>query len=507
MKLGENERCASKLNQWLSILALGVFIVGCSGEKGSDVRFQAEKALFEARKLKVELANKLVIAGTEFLDKTLGAYRDIVSSYESQMKEIEGLEEIVVSAQIDIAELCYQAAMLPQARKEFLKAFELADNISEARVTALYSAAYLSEEIEDYQQALSLFERFDSLYLDPLSAKQTIKLNSQYLATPLKIAELYGHAGDEGSKEKWLENAEKLYKDLIARGEDADILKVVRYNLLATYLQGRRWEEGLNLVRELMSMYADEEDRRSLQFLEAKIWADGLDAPAKALDLFKKVQKEHPVSPEAPSALLSAAYLAKRIGRTGEAKELYKSVIKNYRSIVTAAAEANWQLALIDEEQGNWLEASLRYNSIAKEYPGTIQSFEAPLRIAKKYSEKGEHDAAKAAYQRAIELYKQILSPQYPPTIKILAEEYIVRALIELEQWKEAVDLLMALPDRYPGYTRFQINFLTAASILEEKIKDEAGALQALEICIARYPGSDAAFEASRQLERMRSSK
>ncbi len=503
MKKGALRRGALIVHIWLFSAVLCTIIFCCCAKKSPDMRYEAEKALYEARKLRSELSQQWITAGTEFLDNTLKAYRNIVASYANQMHGVEGLEVIVLSAQMELAEITFQAMMLPEARDEFEKAFDLAVNVPEARVTALYSAAYISEQIEEYQRALKLYKRFYEMYLKERETRRLARTNTQYFITPLKIAELSLYVGSEEEEKKRLEEAEVFYSDIIRNEGDPILLKAVRYNLLATYLHGKRWESALALLRELLTLYTEEDDKGALLFLEAKIYQEGLDETEKAFRLYKSIHEDHPGLPQAPNALLAAAALAKKLRRVNESKNLYETVLSEYRSTTGVASEAEWQLAIIEEERGNWREASLKYKLIMREYPTTIQGMEAPLRIAQKYKRDNEPVAAEAAYQRAIESYEKLLSPQYSPTTKILAEEYIVRTYVEMERWQKAIDLLLALPDRYPGYKRFQMNFLTAASILEEKMEDKEAAVNLLERCIERYPETEAASEAANQIRRL----
>jgi TolA-binding protein len=488
----------------LLIFAVSLVITGgCSG-KAKDAAYNAEREFYEARKLRMELSDQWVVPGTEFLDRTLLAYQNLLARYTPQMYEVDGLENIVVTAQMDLAEIYFQAAMLPEARREFEKAFEIAKHVRDARIAALYSAAHLSEQIEEPDSAITLFERFNNLFLDSENVIQTAGLNVQYLTTPLKLAELYASMGDQKSEQQWLRKAESFYRNLIVGTNDPEILKTVRYNLLTTLLQDRQWQKALDLLREFLFVYTEGSEHGALLFLEGKIYQDGFKQPRKAYELFKKLHDDHPDLPQASSALLSAAAEAKELGQLDLAVELYKQVLEEYPSESSVMAEAQWELAVIDEERGDWIDASSRYRLLNKEYPTTIQGLEAPLRIAYRYRKNNEKDLAKTAFERALGGYEKVLSYQYSLPVKILAEEYVVRTLVEMERWQDAVDRLLSLPKKYPSYLKFQMNYLTAASILADKLKDTETARLTLNKCIERYPGSKAASLAAEQLKNLK---
>jgi tetratricopeptide (TPR) repeat protein len=246
---------------------------------------------------------------------------------------------------MDLAELTFQANMFPEAREEFEKAVTLAENIPEARANALYSAAVLSEEIEDYERAHVLLKRFHAQYLRPSIVRIAAKMNSRYLVTPLKLAELSRKMDNEGEQQEWLKRGEELYEGLAGDVDDPALLKELRFNLLATFLQMSRWQDSLDLLGELREEYGSGEDQAAILFLEAKIMREGLNRLEEAFGLFRRVYEEHENSPDAPSALLSAAATAKQLGRTEEAEQLYKLVVKKYRSVATAAVRLNGSLA------------------------------------------------------------------------------------------------------------------------------------------------------------------
>ena len=110
----------------MAALAAGLIICsGCGGENKSPT-YEAEKALFDARKHASELTFPTL--NMEFLNRTLTAYRKIINDYSGDTKSIEGMDLIVVTAQMELAELEFRASMLEDARKDFLHAFEIAGN-------------------------------------------------------------------------------------------------------------------------------------------------------------------------------------------------------------------------------------------------------------------------------------------------------------------------------------------------------------------------------------------
>ncbi len=499
-RTAERSRQLAPLVLLLAIAAaLTAMNAGCGD--GSR-RYEAEKALFEARKMREQTA--AMSPRPEFVDKAADAYRAIVDEYSGDMERVEDLAEIVISAQMELAELEFRTGRFDAATADFDKAYRIAKEEPAARANALYSTAFIAETIEDTAGALERYERFHREFLGEGLVESTARLNTRYLITPLKLVDLNARAGNEEKARLWLDEAERVYRSAIEGATAPAVIKEMRFNLLTTFLKGERWYEANALIGELKRSYDNERDLPALLFLEAAVYRDGFRNTKKAIEILKNVYEQYPESPEAVGAMMTAGGMQFEAGRYNEARLLFQSVIDTYADTDAQIVEATWQLARIEEAQGKWVDASLHYKLIYTRYPGTIQGLEAPLRIANHYQDRNEHEAASSAYQRAVEHYENLVSSQISEEVRLLAEEYVVRAFVEQGKWPEAARRLIALPDKYPNYVKFRENYLKAASIHERELKDKKGAAEILETCMRRYPGTDLAAEAEKQHKRIK---
>jgi tetratricopeptide (TPR) repeat protein len=484
-----------------AVVVAALLLAAC-GPAGNGERYAAEKKLFKARKLKEDLyAGGMKI---EFLAKAVDAYRGIVSEYAGAVGAVPGMGEIVVAAQMELAELEYRGGLLREARGDFENAMELARNVPPAFANALYSAGVISEELGEDAEATGYYTRFSDRFLAPDSIAGTARMNPRYLVTPLKLAALAERRGDAGASRRWLEESERVFGSVIEREHDPAMLREARFNLLAAYVQQKNWARAREFAGELKRTYAnDPRDVSSVMYIEARIREDGEKNAAKALELYRSIYEDYPKSREATDALLAAAAIHRNAKRLDEAAALYKRITDEFKDRVPAVVEAEWQLAGIDELRGDPEAASLRYRSLYTNYPETLQGFEAPLRIAAIYRERGAGDAATVTYDQALKHYEELASGQRPPATRIMAEQYVVRTLADAGRWKEAAERLTAIVDRYPDYSPFRRNYLRAAAIYEKELGDKAQAIRELETCAAKYPGTELADAARRELGRI----
>jgi tetratricopeptide (TPR) repeat protein len=486
------------------LMVICLLSAGCGNNQRSN-RYDAEKALHSARKMRED-----ILRGSfeeAFLERALQSYRGIVTEYSTGMDEVEGLRDIVVSAQMDLAELEFRTGMLVAARDDFEKAIDLAADVPPARANAFYSCGVISEEMREPDEAILYYERFADEFLAPGKLAGTARMNSRYLVTPLKLFSLYNTIGREKEAAAWLQKAEEIYRSIIESESNEAILKETRFNLLTAYLQGKKWKQSLEYVRELAETYPGGRDIPALIFLEAKIEKDGFGEKARAIDLFMELYNKYADSPEAPRALLAVADIHLGDGRYEEAHKIYKKVVDEYPTSSAEAVQAEWQIAQILEKRGQWSDASLKYKSIYQSYPRTEQGLKAPLIIIRNYLGKNQQDAAEAAYLQAVDHYERLISSQEPVAVKILAESHLVTAHADMERWEEAASSLLQLPGKYPMHARFMQNYLLAASIYEKELGDPARAAEALRACMETYPGTPLAEEAEKQYRRLEDSK
>ena len=485
----------------VAVALAALVLLGSCGAREGD-RYAAEKELFKARALGEQAA-----AGSmrpEFLAGAVDAYRSLVSEYAPAAASSEDVEAIVVAAQMELAELEFRGMMLQEARNDFERLIDIAGAFPPVRASALFSAGAVSEELGEIESAARHYERFYREFLASDSIAPAARMNPRYLSVPLRLADLATRAGRAEDAERWYRRAETTYGRLIAAETEPTLLKEARFNLLAVHLQRKNWERGLALSRELRALYPQPQDESSTLFIEAKILDDGLARASEARATYLSIAERFPREREAAAALLAAALIDRRAGRLGAARAAYERIIDSYGDRANEAAEAAWQLAEMEEGAGRWEEASLRYKTIYANYPETLRGFEAPLRGARAYAAKGAADAAKAAYDRALEHYEKLAGEQRRESTRIIAEDYAVRVLAERKRWREAAERLLKLPDRYPAYAPLRENYLRAAAIHERELADSEGAARILETCVAKYPETELAKTAGRELARLR---
>jgi TolA-binding protein len=462
--------------------------------------YEAEKLLFKAGKLEAKLGDATLPSRSEFLSMSRTVYRAIVTRYAPYMQNVEGMESIVLDAQLRLAKLELKTGMFAEARDDFLKVLDIERTIPDARMEATIAAARISEQIDEPEQAFDLYQAFYVEFLSLESAQSTARTRPEGLEAPLRMAALCVRIDRKDEGLLWLETAQTFFEYLIEQEEDPTVLRTSRFYLLETLILGEKWDEALGLSRSLTSMYREEESRTKLLLIEAGIHQNGKHDARTAGDLYRHIYEQFPKSREAPGALLAHANLRLSFRDTTDAVSLFARLSDEFPSEAEVVAPAEWQLALIEERRGDWMSASLRYKSLSRRFPGTQAAFDAPLKLAEGYMKLGANDSAEATYRKAVVGYARIVQGPFPVLAKLAAEDYIVRVFKLQGRWEDAARHLVEIANRYPLFEGLHDNYLAAADIFENELADRDEAADILITCIERFPNTDTAREAQRRL-------
>lgn len=482
------------------IVLLAVVLTSACADRNARIVYEAERALYRADKLKSGVSGTIVPGSSEFLDRAIAAYSEISARFRDYTADDEEIEIIVLTAQLNVARLELEKGQLARARTDFLAILDVVHNVPDARMDALFSAASISQEIGEPRRAFELFAKFYGEYLSLDRARAVAEKKTDYLDTPLRLAALCREIDRNFEEALWLETAETLYESLLESEPDPAFVRIVRFKLLATLVERARWHDALSLSGEMLEQYPDGKSQARLMLQQARIQQFGMRDVRPAAREYQHVYQMYPHAPEAPVALLEHAALRQRLGNLKGASRLYDRVLNEYRYDRNSASQADLQLAIIDEKNGQWMDASLRLKGISRRYPGTQAAFDAPLRLAAGFERLGAPDAARGAYEHALDDYEKIARGHYPVLARLTAEEYILQVYSKLERWEDAIKHLLDVADRYPTFERMQFNYITAAEIYKEELSDERRSEETLITCIARFPNTAAAKEARDRL-------
>jgi len=332
----------------LLAISAAVLISSCGKNSAEPTVYEAEKALFKARKMRSNLS--FTIENSDFLNKTLQTYENIVSKYQPFTEKSHTLDTLVVTCQMELAQLEFHTGLLEKSRSDFHSAISLAKNIPEAKANAIYLAALISEQLRDIPSAIEYYDKLYNEFINTKPYSSLVSLNVQYLNTPLEIGKLYVFSDKQSEADKWYKRAEILFTRIIEKEKRPQYAKEAKFNKIAALLQSKQWNKAKIYLQSLKKEYSSTEELPAMLYLESQIELNGFNNKDKALKLLKQIEDNYPKANETPGALLAAAGIEFRGNHYEIAKKLYDKVIEKYSGSKNEIVEATWMLAKIEEK-------------------------------------------------------------------------------------------------------------------------------------------------------------
>ncbi len=211
-----------------------------------------------------------------------------------------------------------------------------------------------------------------------------------------------------------------------------------------------------------------------------------------ALAAYNEVIKLYSNTPYAPRALIGAGVVEESQGKLREALARYKEVLDQYGSDSENGPIAMYRAAMLQEKLGDWVDAKQLLEAAPLRYPNTRVALEAPIGIVGHYQRTGDLASARAAFGKAIETYRRLVSSDSTSAMNVWYRWYIARCFAGLERWPDALAAIdeMSVKNRRSALTA---NALLEAARICGNMKNEERRKAYLRRYLADYPnGPDA---------------
>ncbi len=196
---------------------------------------------------------------------------------------------------------------------------------------------------------------------------------------------------------------------------------------MRAYTDGRP-DDALALLDQVVSEYGDDEDNVATALLQKARILDRTDRWAEALDIYRALPREHPVT---EPALLAPLEIAAHYGRVGDAdaraqaltaaEESYRKALERYPS-EQFAASVRAKLTEIYLTEKRYREAMVELAQLAQSQRGTRQGVLALIKAADlAYSQLGDTEQAIQILDRGAEWYE---GSEFGERLKAQAETF-----------------------------------------------------------------------------------
>jgi TolA-binding protein len=476
---------------------VSLFLFGCGQKSDTAIRFEMEKMMSKADRLRRELSMKGASLSEDDLYTLVEAYRAI------SLKTAAPQDSLEVAAASDAEKETWALASLANTRigvlyldhkiyDEAIHHFEIVINnpaTSDLQKNAVMNyMAVTKEKAKQFLEAAAFYDSLASGYRK-IAVPETPNLDA--LGAPFKAAEMWLLAGDRRGFNERMDRARAYYRSLIREFPDSPLESAAIGKLAASYIRQSRFAEAV----EVLESTRDEDTgllSPTILMRIADIYMNNLRDFAKAGQTYREFISYYPSEGQIGSAYLGLGLSLFQRRKFTESRETVGNIEKLPRVDQKTVLEANYLIALCYDNEGKWELSKGHLDYIQGSFPGTDKAFEAALYIANRYRSKGQTELARRAYDDAEEYISRYADQAGANSASVSrAMGYLVRCYIDQEDYDRAAQTLMQLYQSFPQLPEGRLAPLKLADLYENAIFDTAKAIHWLKTYVDSNPEND----------------
>ncbi len=218
-----------------------------------------------------------------------------------------------------------------------------------------------------------------------------------------------------------------------------------------------------------------------------------------AVNGYEKYEQLYPKSEHLPYVMIKrAGILDKEMKLPGDAITLLTQVVDKYPN-TDYAATALYDRAEIKANRNNDFEGAVTdFRELVKMQPQHVKAVDALLEIAR------IQERRMKALKAAVSVYDEVIQG-YPIDIRgIDALKESAEIALKLDDFKDAADRFAKIATQYPDYADAPKMVFKASEIAAGKLKNLHQAIEYLQIVVDKYPDTDAARQAQKDITKMK---
>jgi tetratricopeptide (TPR) repeat protein len=465
------------------ILLFFVSLYSCNQRSDLAVRFEMEKMVHEADKMKQTMMIKGPVLSADDIDALVMKYSAImdmvplptdsteVTAASQDLKEAWAIASL---ASIKIGLLFLDTRKYDDAFKHFEAVIQSpATTDIQAGAVRRYMAV-VREKQGRYEDAARLYEAYADYFLGVIDpAKPDLKL----LEAPITTADMWRKAGDSEKFKAQLNKARSQYESLIAEYPNTPLEHLARGKVVACYLKQDNPAKAIDILKATKDAQTNLIEPEILLMI-ADIYSRNLNDYKNAEKTYAEFLSRYPDHENRGLAKMGLGLSLYEQGKYTQAHDAIKDIETVPGVKANTVADAYYLSALCYEKQGRWERALNQFDLIQATFPGSIKSFEARLYVANYYRSKGQKNLANKAFAEAEDYIKQFTNPGTSGApLASQSLYYLARCYNEQADSIKAVETLIELHNRYPTQPHAATAALELADYYEKQAGDKAEAI------------------------------
>lgn len=341
---------------------------------------------------------------------------------------------------------------------------------------------------------------------EPMPPPEGSDVEDALLSVPEMMVTLRREVGDQVGAARELVAAHDYLRGLLQKPHPPLLEAQIRSRLVRLELDRNDGPAALEQVDAMERLVARNPALQPLTpelvYSRAKIRAMTGGDRSEAVAMLARFASDYPKHPLAPRALFDAAVYLEDVKQFPQALSRYREVVDRYPQNEELAPVALFRQAMLEERSGDWNGAKATLESIPVKYPRSQAGVEAPFTVAMRYYARGDKEAAKTALARAVNVYRDMVARDSTSVYAPVCRFYIVRALLSLGEWDQALGAVDEMALRNPRHPFTADALLEGARVANANHQRDraAGYLQQY---LENFPNSPVAAQVRRDKDRL----
>jgi len=476
-------------------LVLSLAVGACEDTRPLQVRYNAEKALFEANKEREKLQIKPEFATEEQIVALRERYQTVMLDALNSADSLDSRQDSTAWRQLQL--IAFEAAQRAEEIALERKDYQSAQNVISAllaRATLppqklLTARLQLGKALQfsgQWDSAKVIYDDLVSAFYPPLDSKGNVL--RAVLELPYNEYQMESDLIEGAARDSLVTNVENYYVRLLSSYPSGNLAVSIHALLSVFYQQEERFEKAL----EQLELVIDSTGHKALQ-AKIRSWdinTFSLNRPRVSLDDIEAQRLTGDDTLYIPLLYFkkAEAYLQKK--NYDSCRSAIYTIKNDFPQYFGRNAVAQNLIAKSFAEEGKWDRAENEYRWMIETFPNAQVSFRAHIVILKHYKKVRNDRSYREWQERAVDFYKKAARRGAGSALEATAYSFIAEVYRLAENWSDAAKTLKKIARKFQTSEIGRRSALSAALLYRDKLADTAAADSLFEVFKSSWPES-----------------
>jgi tetratricopeptide (TPR) repeat protein len=472
-----------------------IAMVGCQDTRPLQLRYNAEKKLYQANQEREKLQIRPEFVADEQVLNLREQYRAVMEQALNSADSIEEGDSNQDWRQLQY--IAYEAAQRAEeiavASKDFLAARGVMEFLlAEATLPAsklLPAKLQLGRALQrsgEWDSARVIYDDLVTAFYPPIDSRGEV-INA-VLDLPYKKYLVESEIAERQERDSIVAVIEEYYNRLLRDYPSGNLSVSIHVLMSVVYQREARFEEAL---RELESVI----DSTGSQALRARVrsWdisTFSLKLPRVSLDDIATVSLSGDDTLFVPLLFFKKAEAYLELGEYDSCRSAIYTIKNDFPQYFARNPVAQNLVAKSFVKEGKWGRAENEYRWMIETFPGAQVSFRAYIDILEHYRAANDERRYQEWQQRALDFYEQTARRRSNGRMEATAYSFIAEVYRLDENWSEAVKNLERIAQKFPTTEIGRRSALRGALLYRDKLADTVAAEGLFDVYKSSWPQS-----------------